>query len=147
MATKTTAKTTKTTKKTNKKTTNIAIPIIGGIIAAFAIVGVVIGATIIVDNINKSKRVGAYKLSSLYLNGEEENSVDLLNALGLTADIELRNDNTCTTNIFGESHTCTYDDTTLYIADTNTNTPYTYENNTIQFESNGNRMTFTRISE
>ncbi|MBR3135340.1 hypothetical protein IKG54_02110 [Candidatus Saccharibacteria bacterium] len=146
-------KTAKTTKapakstKTTKKNSSIIMPIIGGVIASLVIVGIVIGATVIVDNISKSKRVGMYKLSSLYLNGEQENSVSLLDSLGLSANIELRSDGTCTTNIFGEKRDCTYDDKELHMSDTNTNTPYTYERDSITFENNGNRMTFTRVTE
>lgn len=159
MATKKTTKATKTTKTTKaanvapaKKSTttkkkSILGPIIGAIVAAITIIGIVIGVALLVDNINKGHRAGKYELISLYINDQEENSVDLLKALGLSASLELREDGTCTVDIFGQSRECTYNDTAFHMIDSDTDTPYTYADKEITFEDGGNSMTFSRVEE
>lgn len=146
-----TTKATKTTKpaktaKPAKQDHTMAI-IISVVVAVLAVAAIVVGLVLIINKVSRSKRVGTYEISSLYLNGEEENSVDLLKALGLTASIELRDDNTCTVNLFGEQNECTYTDTALHMTESDTDTPYTYQNNEITITDNGNSMTFARKTE
>lgn len=153
MATKTTKTTPKTTKTKSsekvapKNNNHLVGTIVGGIVGALVIIGIIVGVTLIVDSINKAKRVGTYNLTSLYMNNETENSVDLLKSLGLTASVTLEKEGKCSVEIFGEKSACTYTDTELKMTDTDTTTSYTYSNDEITFIKDGNKMTFTRAKE
>ena len=69
----------------------------------------------------------------------------MVEALGLTATIELREDGTCTVDIFGDTDECTYTDTAITTG--TTTTAYTYADSSLTFKQEGNELTFTRNKE
>ena len=145
MAEKKATKTTKTTKTNNSKTAkkSIAGSIIGAIIAAIVIIAAVIGITVLVDNLTKGAKPGTYELSAIKTGDEDKTeSISLLKALGLSAEITINDDKSCDLSLFGEDLNCSYDKENLTI--NGSATQYTYTDTTITFEYNGNELTFTK---
>lgn len=157
------AKTTKTstskttTPKNSSKTSSkgsasakpkgILAPIICAVVAALAIIGLVIAATLIVDNINKQNRVGKYELTAISTDGEDQtSSIAFLKALDLNSSLELKSDNTCVAEIVGKKYqVCTYTEKDFTMDDELK--PYTFENKSITIQNGASTLTFTRIEE
>lgn len=135
----------KKTTKTNKKQ-SIAGPIIGAVVAAIVIIAVLIGGIVLIDHIKRSNRAGNYEIVNIVVDGEDAtDQIDLLKALGLTAEIELREDGTCHYNILGDEADCTY--TQENITFENETSGYTYENGELVFEKDGNKLTFKKLEK
>lgn len=127
------------TKKTNKKGGCKGL-FIGIIIAA---VVAVIAAVICFICLGKPNLVGTYKLTGIERDGEDQsNSINILEGLGMTATMELKEDKTGELDLFGEKSEITYDDKNITID--NQPTEYKYKDGEISIEQGGSKLIFTK---
>ena len=141
-AVKTPAK--RSTTKTAPKKKSCGAKIVAIIIAIVALIAVATaGGVYIYQTINSVNLAGTYKLTGMEADGKDQSdSLSLLEGLGLSASLELNDDKTGTLHLFGEDEDLTYDKSNFTIDGKITD--YTYKDDTIVFESDGTKLTFTK---
>lgn len=131
-----------TTKKTAKKGGCKGL-FIGIIIAAVVAIAAAIVCFICFGRANL---VGTYKLTGIERDGEDQsNSISILEGLGMTATMELRDDNTGELDLFGEKSEITYDGKTLTID--GQSTEYKYKDGELSMEQGDSKLIFTKDAE
>lgn len=129
-------------KKSNKKL------IIGGIIAAVVVAIVAAVVAIIVNVANKpSLAIGTYSLTSMEEDGEDQTeSLALIKAFGLSANLEIKDKESGKLNLFGEEVEFKYDDKYIIVNsdEGEEKTEYTFKDNQLTFEQGDSKLVFTK---
>ncbi len=96
---------------------------------------------------SKPSPVGKYTLSGMSENGEatSEEDLKLLESLGLTVTMEIKEDGTGVLDLFGETMDFTWDDDNLIVD--GEKQAYTFDGTTFTMESDETSMTFTKDAE
>ena len=140
--------------------------IIGCIAAAVVVIAAIVALVII--NPFKNAMVGKYTLTGIIADGEEqEDSLSLLEALGIKAELEIIDNNNGKISIFGQEAKFTYDDKQfhlessvldsddaddeedgqVYSEEEKRNADYTYKDGKITVKSEDSEMIFTKKTD
>ena len=116
---------------------------IGIIIAAVVAVA---AAVICFFCFGRANVVGSYELTGIERNGEDQSSsLDILEGLGMTASLELKDDKTGELDLFGEKTPLTFDGNQITM--NGVSTEFTYKDGQLSLENNGAKLTFTKINQ
>ena len=145
-STKSTTKPTETKSKDVKKSNKKLI--IGSIIAAVVVTIVAVVVAVVVNIANKpSLAIGTYSLTGMEEDGEDQaESLALIKAFGLTANLEIKDGESGKLNLFGEEVEFKYDDKYIIVdgEDGEEKTEYTYKDNQLTFEQDDSKLIFTK---
>ncbi len=95
-----------------------------------------------------SKYVGTYELTKaqgvgINLTSEQ---IDALKVVGMTATLEMKDDNTAVMDLFGEKLDFTYDLKKMIFIHEGKNEKFTFDGEKIAFNNEGRELEFTKIS-
>ena len=98
-------------------------------------------------SVNKSKIVGTYELSKAEGVGISltQEQIDSMKAIGLTATLEIKDDNTAVMDIFGEKLDFTYDLRKMVFTYEGKDEKFTFDGEKIAFNNEGRALEFTKI--
>ncbi len=98
-------------------------------------------------SVNKSKIVGTYELSKAEGVGISltQEQIDSMKAIGLTATLEIKDDNTAVMDIFGEKLDFTYDLRKMVFTYEDKDEKFTFDGEKIAFNNEGRALEFTKI--
>lgn len=96
---------------------------------------------------DNSKLVGNYELSKaegvgINLTGEQ---IDALKAIGMTATLEIKDNNTAVMDLFGEKLNFTYNLTKMIFTCEGKDEKFTFDGKKIAFNNEGRSLEFTKI--
>lgn len=96
--------------------------------------------------VDNSKLVGTYELSKaqgvgISLTSEQ---IDALKAIGMTATLEIKDDNTAVMDLFGEKLNFTYNLRKMIFTFEGKDEKFTFDGNIIAFNNEGRALEFTK---
>lgn len=129
----------KPAKKSNKKNKGLII----GIIAAAGAVVIAAVVIVLIFIFSRPNLVGTYKLTGIERNGEDQSSsISILEGLGMSATMELKDDKSGNLDLFGEKSDLNYDDKNITI--NGAASEYEFKDGKLSLEKNGSKLIFTK---
>ena len=139
----------KETPKTKTETNSKKGIVICSVIAAVLVIAIVVALVVLVNNgvIGGKKIAGKYELIGMR-DGEQEytqEDISMLKTFGVTVSLQLKEDNTGTIDIYGQTMELTYDKENMTY--NGVAVPYTVDKDTITLEDEESRMVFQKVVE
>ena len=98
------------------------------------------------SKVKKSDFVGSYELSKAEGVGISltQEQIDAMKAIGLSATLDIKEDNTAIMNVFGEEIHFTYDLRKMIFTCEGKDEKFTFDGKTIAFNNEGRKLEFTK---